>query len=214
MSKPTKGHDGIPAGLTIDAAISWIRPRLSGKRFKHTEGVAKVALELAESVGEDRFLAELGAWLHDACKEIKDHELVRMAKSFGLQLHPLEEANGHLLHGPVAAETVRAELGVGNELVLDAIRQHTLGAEAMTNQSLILYLADCLEESRPKEFTKPIWHSLYGGKSGKDANICDLEAAMLTACDLSLQYLLNDRKIIHPKTVAVRNYYLKKTARS
>ena len=67
---------GIPADLTIERARNWVSPRVSQYRFKHVEGVAQIARELAEHAGCDPFVAELGGWLHDACKEHKDKQLV------------------------------------------------------------------------------------------------------------------------------------------
>jgi len=208
-------RSGIPDELTIDFAREWMQPRVSERRFKHVRGVAAVARELAEKTNCDPFVAELGGWLHDACKEVKDKELVVRAKEFGLKLHPIEEANGHLLHGPVGALTAKKELGLTDKTLLDAIAEHTLGAIDMTELSQILFLADCLEESRSHDFTVPIWNAL-GYKiedkvSARKFNAqLDMEAAILVACDLSLQCLLEDKKVIHPKTVKVRNFYLER----
>lgn len=209
-----KKYDGIPADLTLEKAREWVAPRISVKRFKHVTGVAKVAHQLALQADCDPYLAELAGWLHDACKEVKDKELVKLAKAFGMKLTAAEEANGHLLHGPVAAETVKRDLNISNELVLNAMREHTLGAVGMTELSKVVYLADCLEESRPKDYTDPIWSSLHEGTANwsgekKSSSLpIDMDAAILTACDLGLQNLIETHRAIHPKTIDVRNYYL------
>lgn len=157
-----KTYDGIPSDFTLEKAEEWVRPRISEKRFSHVKGVAKVARELAEEVGCDVFLAELAGWLHDACKETKDRDLVIEAMQFGLQLSRLDKVSGHLWHGPVGAETIKRDLHIENELVLDAIREHTLGAVGMTELSKVVFLADCLEASRPSDYTDPIWQALRG----------------------------------------------------
>jgi len=209
-------RNGIPKNVTIESAREWVRPRVSQHRFNHVEGVAEVAGELADKAGCDKFMAELAGWLHDACKETKDKQLVVEAKEFGIKLLPVEEANGHLLHGPVAAKTVERDLGITNQLVLHAISEHTLGAVDMTIMSQVLFLADCLEASRDDSFTAPIWTALgyevhhQKSKKRKFVGPLDLDAAILVACDLSLAYLLEDKKTIHPKTVDVRNWYLNK----
>jgi len=200
---------GVPEALTIDTAREWVLPRVSNKRFKHIEGVAEVAARLADWAGVEKFPAVLAGWLHDACKEVKDHELVQMAKQFGLILHPVEEENGHLLHGPVAACVAAKELHVSNKEILAAVSEHTLGAVGMSDLSKILFLADCLEESRPKDFTEPIWYAMGANKSGlKLIGDFDLDKAILVACDLSLAHLIESGRVIHPRTVDVRNYYL------
>lgn len=207
-------HPGVPPELTIEKAREWMKPRVSAHRFRHVEGVAAVGRELAKNAGCDAFLAELGGWLHDACKEYKEKQLVEAARGFGLKLHPIEEAHGHLLHGPVGACVVREDLGVTNEEVLHGIAEHTLGAVNMTQLSQILFLADCLEESRDTDFTVPIWKALGYKIDGDDVRSrklkgdIDLDSGILVACDLSLAYLLQDKKVIHPKTVKVRNWYL------
>ena len=195
-------HEGIPENITLEFVRQWVRPRVSEKRFRHIEGVVEVARQLAHHTSNDVFLAELSGWLHDACKEVKDKELVVMARDFGLELDPILESYGHLLHGPVAAEVAKRELGVTNTEVYAAIAEHTLGAVPMSDLSKIAFLADCLEESRPKEYTDPIWKAL------DLAGTVNLEAAIVVATDEGLKYLIEDKKPIHPKTIAVRNHYL------
>lgn len=197
-------YKGIPEELTLDAARKWAKPRVSEKRFRHVEGVAAVAKEIAGLAGEDEFLAELAGWLHDGCKEWKDKDLVKVAQSFGMKLNDVEKENGHLLHGPVAAFVSREELGIKHQELLDAVSEHTLGKVGMTNLSKVVFLADCLEASRPTDFTDPIWNALKNNPK----KTADLDAAMLVACDLSLEHLISSRRVIHIKTVDVRNYFL------
>lgn len=189
--------------MTLKEAEEWVKPRVSEKRFKHILGVAKVAKQIAAAAGGDVFLAELGGILHDACKEVKDKKLVEMARDYGLKLDPILESYGHLLHGPVAAEVVKRELQIDHKELCDAIAEHTLGAVPMTNLSKVLFLADCLEESRPRSYTDPIWKAL--DVDGK----CDLDHAIVVACDQGLKYLIEDKKPIHPKAIEVRNFYLR-----
>lgn len=245
---------GVPVDLTLDSAKEWLRPRISQRRFLHTEGVVQTAHEMAKRCHADEFLAQLAGWLHDACKEIKDKELIKMAKDYGLKLHPVEEINGHLLHGPVAAELVKHELKLTNKDVLDAIAEHTLGAVGMTVLSKILFLADALEPGRSPEYCKPIWQALhpcvwpddkemplatsvhsviepdagstneshsYPGHLAARSKVygldalkltsqtpLDLDKAILAACDIGLTDLINCKRVIHPKTVKVRNAFL------
>lgn len=195
-------YDGIPENITLAFVEEWARPRISSKRFKHTEGVVSVGKEIAKAAKADVFLAQLCGWLHDACKEVKDKELVRLAREYGLELDPILESYGHLLHGPVAAEVAKRELGITNIEVYCAVAEHTLGNVPMTELSKIVFLADCLEASRPDSYTKPIWKAL---DLKGDVN---LDAAVAVASDEGLKHLIEDKKSIHPRTVAVRNFYL------
>jgi len=200
-------YDGIPESLTLKAARQFVEPRVSEKRFRHIEGVAKFAKQLAQVSAVDPFLAELSGWLHDACKHVKDKELVAMADRFGMQLHPIDREQGRLIHGPVAAYVLKEELGLTNTSVLDAISEHTLGAVPMSDLSKVTFLADCLEESRPEIYRQPILNAL---DMKGDVN---LNKAMLIALDLGLQMLIADKAVIHPRTVECRNYFLALTRR-
>lgn len=196
-------HEGVPASLTLEAARDWIRPRLTDKRYNHSCGVGEVASEIAKHSGAcDCWLAELGGILHDCCKEIKDRELVTMAQGFGLPLDPILETHGHLLHAPVGAEVAKRELKINNPELYDAIAEHTLGNVPMSGLSKVLFLADCLEESRPKNYTAPIWKAL--DLKGE----CNLERAIVVATEAGFTFLIEDGKPIHPRSVEVRNYYL------
>jgi predicted HD superfamily hydrolase involved in NAD metabolism len=195
--------------LTIEQAKKWVKPRVSEKRFRHITGVAQTARELAKEYGSEPERAELAGWLHDACKEYKDKQLVQMAHDYGLSLDRIYEENGHLLHGPIAAEVVKRELNFTDNLVLDAIRQHTLGAVEMTRLSVVVFLADAIEPGRSEDFTKPIWEALKRATDIGDEQALNL--AVRVACDMSLRDLLLQGRIIHPRTVEVRNFYTKLT---
>ncbi len=195
-------YEGIPETLTLKAARQFVEPRVSEKRFAHIEGVAKFAKKIAEASGVDPFLAELSGWLHDACKQVKDKELISMADQFGMQLHPVDRQQARLIHGPVAAYLCREELGLTNQDVLDAIAEHTLGNVPMSELSKVTFLADCLEESRPDSYRQPVLDALDLGGS------VNLNKAMLVALDLGLQMLIADKNVIHPRTVECRNYFL------
>ncbi len=205
--KKTARVPGVPSGMTLDFAREWTQPRISKKRFEHVCGVAAVGDLLAKKAGVNRLLVGLACYLHDCCKETKDKELIERARAFGLKLTAIEEVNGHLLHGPVAAQTIKAELKITNAEVLASISEHTLGNAPMSDISKVVFLADCLEESRPKDFTEPIWQALNIPVPGSNKKV-NLDRAMLVACDLSLSHLLNAGKPIHPKTVDVRNHFL------
>lgn len=195
-------YEGIPHSVTLDFVKTWVRPRNSEKRFRHTEGVAKIAKELAIKSHCDVFLAELGGWLHDACKETKDTILVQMARDLHVPFSSIEAQNGHLLHGPVAAAIARRDLGITHKELLAAIAEHTLGNAPMTQLSEILFLADCLEESRPKDYTDPIWKAL-----DIDGEI-NFDKAIVVANDLGIAHLIQSGRTIHPRAVEVRNHYL------
>ena len=195
-------YPGIPDNVTLDFVKQWVKPRNSEKRFRHIKGVVQVARDLAIRDGSDPFLAEMGGWLHDACKEWKESKLVEMAQILHVPFGPIERQQGHLLHGPVAAAIAEKELGITNRDLLAAIAEHTLGNVPMTRLSEIVFLADCLEAGRSAEYTAPIWEAL--DVEGE----LDFGRAIMVATELGMEHLIASGRPIHPRAVDVRNHYL------
>lgn len=131
-----------------EPADVFARERLSAKRYGHTLRVAETAEDLARAHGLDPGRARLAALLHDAARELSPEEFLGLADDWNLPVGEAERENPKLLHGPVAAELARRELGVGDGEVLDAVREHTTGRPGMGPLSLVLYVADKIEPAR------------------------------------------------------------------
>lgn len=205
----TKQIEGIPDSLDLGALKKWVQKRVSTKRFKHIAGVAEAGEKLANLHGIDPLPVVLACWLHDSCKEIKASELVQMAEDYAIELTDMDKKNGHILHGPVAAQVVKEKFAITSHDVLTGIAEHTLGGLSMTTVSKIVYLADTLEASRPKSLTDPIWQSLNGSDQSNQKTVdLDLDRAILKSSDLVITHLIESGKAIHPKAIAVRNHFL------
>ena len=141
---------GDPANNTalLEAADEFARSRLSEKRYRHTSRVADTAEELARIHGLDPARVRLAALLHDAAREMEPRESLRLAGEWDLLIGEPERESPKLLHGPVAAELARRELGVEDEEVLRAVRAHTVGEPGMGPLALALYVADKIEPAR------------------------------------------------------------------
>jgi predicted HD superfamily hydrolase involved in NAD metabolism len=197
----------VIAGIDVETAMSWVSQHVSEKRFHHITGVASMARNLAFYMpGCDADSAELAGWLHDSCKELKDKDLLALANEFGLHLDQVDLKNPHLLHGPVAACVCRKEFGLNDQLILDAMAEHTLGNAPMSELSQVVFLADMLEEGRPAEWTRPVWNAfdLEGARN--------FAAAIVTTCDITLGELVAAKRTIPPRMIATRNYYLAQLA--
>lgn len=131
-----------------DTAEDYARERLSEKRHAHTLRVAETAERLARLHGLDPDRARLAGLLHDSAREIGVEELLRVAERGNLQMGDFETEKPILLHGPVAARLAERDLGVRDEAVLDAVRQHTTGAPGMGPIALALFVADKIEPGR------------------------------------------------------------------
>jgi predicted HD superfamily hydrolase involved in NAD metabolism len=132
----------------LEAADALARKRLSDKRYGHTVRVADTAEGLAQIHSLDPNRTRLAALLHDAARETEPEDYLRLADEWGLAVGEPERKSPKLLHGPVAAELARRELGVEDEEVLEAVRVHTVGAAEIGALALALYVADKIEPAR------------------------------------------------------------------
>jgi predicted HD superfamily hydrolase involved in NAD metabolism len=124
-----------------------------------------------------------------------------MARAEGLDIDPVSEATPHLLHADVSALVARDTFGVKDEEVLQAIANHTLGRPGMSLLSCIVFLADSLEPGRGNT---PELEAL------RQMSYQNLDRAVWLTCDYSLKYLLEKHCLIHPRTIATRNWFLQK----
>lgn len=143
MKDRTKAH------TRLEGADAFVRARLSEKRYGHTLRVAATAEDLARAHRLEPDRARLAALLHDAAREIGGpDEFLRLAGEWNLPVGEPERESPKLLHGPVAAELARRDLGVEDADILEAIRVHTVGRPGMGPLALVLYVADKIEPAR------------------------------------------------------------------
>jgi predicted HD superfamily hydrolase involved in NAD metabolism len=187
----------------LDDAEDYARERLSGKRYAHTSRVADVAERLARIHSLDPKRARLAALLHDTAREVGKEELLRVAEEEDLYMSDFEREWPILLHGPVAAELARRDLGVEDEEVREAVRHHTTGGQGMGSLALALFVADKIEPAR----TGPNVEEL------RDLAVEDLCEAATAALEGSISY--NERRgyQTHPKSRETV-YWLKNSDRS
>ena len=165
------------------------RQRLSEKRFKHVEGVAKTAQALALQYGADPEKACIAGWLHDLERETPHSQAAAAARAAGIEDESLYK-NAMLLHGPLASCRARAEWGIEDEEVLQAEYAHTLGDDTMALFTCVLYLADGIEPGR----------SYPGVEQLRKTAQEDLYLAVEQALLGSMEHLQNSGKTPHPQS--------------
>jgi len=141
-------EDHANAHTVIENADALARCRLSDGRYAHTLRVADTAADLARIHNLDEGRARLSALVHDSARETEPEEFLRLAREWDLPIGKPERQSPKLLHGPVAAELARRELGVEDREVLEAVRAHTTGKPGMGPLALALYVADKIEPAR------------------------------------------------------------------
>ncbi len=183
---------------TYEALKARLSKLLDHERFEHSIMVMETAEVLAKRFNLDVETAKTAGLLHDAAKELSRDKILALAKAYGWEIDPVEEAHGKLLHGPASAQIVKEQFGIDNEEILNAIAYHTVGRPAMTEMDKIIYLADHIEPQR----------DYPGVEKVRELAKENLDEAIVACIDSMLTFLIQYGKPICFKTLQTRNYYL------
>lgn len=183
---------------TRERYLAYSRSRVTEKRFRHILGTEKMAVAIAERCGADPAAAQTAAILHDAFKCISKEEKCRLASKYNIIEKELIEKNPDLLHGPIAAEAVRQDLGITDPDILNSIRWHTTGRAHMSVLEKIIYSADVIEETR----------SYAGVETLREAALCDIQIGCFTIMKEVLLFLIKTDQPILGETIIAYNAML------
>lgn len=182
--------------MNREEILEAVKEAMPEKRFIHTLGVEKTALELADHYKVDRNQVSLAALLHDYAKYADKEEM--MAVMVEQKMDPkLFTYNQELWHAPVGAYFAETTFGVTDEAVLKAIACHTTGNAAMSTMDKIIYLADYTEPNR----------SFPGVYKARRLSFDSLDKAMLFALSNTITFLITKRQPIFPDTFDAYNYF-------
>lgn len=184
--------------LSEQEIVNVIGLRLSSRRFQHSLGVAQAAWDLAEHYGQNNEKAKLIGLLHDYAKGMSGQDLLTVAEENHLIGNEVDKQLPDLLHAPVGAVLVKKELGIKDQEIIKAISFHTMGSIEMSDLDKIIFLADMIEPGR----------DYPGLERLKCLAFRDLDEAMLFGLESTIKYCLEQKRILHPQTIAVRNYFL------
>ena len=177
-----------------------LEARLTKKRFRHTEGVAECAKNLALRYGADPDAAELAGWVHDCMKQEKLTAMQALVSENAAILagYPVDEymlESGNLLHGPAGAVFAAKHYGITDAAILSAVVCHTTGKPGMSVLDKILFLADYIESLRDFPGVEDIRRA-----AGKN-----LDMACIIAYDNTIRHLAEEHEYLHPLTIEGRN---------
>lgn len=187
------------SNIKREQVLAWLTEHVPQSRIEHTLRVEQMAADLARHFNLDIEKAAQSGLLHDLAKYFKPQKLLEMGRVEGLDIDSVSEAHPHLLHADVSAIVARDTFGVQDEEVLQAIANHTLGRPAMSLLSCIVFLADSLEPGRGNT---PELEDL------RQLSYQNLHRAVWRTCDYSLKFLIETHCLIHPRTIATRNWFL------
>ncbi len=171
-----------------------IKSILSEKRFNHSVGVAKRAVELARIYGVDEEKAKLIGIAHDVAKEMPKDEALRYIEENGIILDDIEKQEPSLWHSKIGAHMVVEKYGFSKDMS-QAILYHTTGNVNMNTMDKIIYIADKTEENRTYE----------GLEEGIKISNEDLDEGVYFASKRAIIYSLNKKSLIHPDTINLIN---------
>jgi nicotinate-nucleotide adenylyltransferase len=141
-----------PAKTAAKAEIARIenavRSLVSPSRFLHSRAVAALSWELCVRFGQDPDRGYLAGIAHDIAKSMDEDDLKRLAKKDGKPISRLERKKPSLLHSRAGAVLLRERFGIGDEEILAAVRDHTVGSLTMGPLEKIVYIADKIEPTR------------------------------------------------------------------
>lgn len=181
---------------SFDIAKSAVAEKLSPRSLEHSEATAAAAELIAKIYGADPRIACLAGLLHDWAREESPAYLLRRALEIGISVDPVERAVPYLLHADIGAYDLNVHFEGISPRVLGAIRHHTLGAVAMSELDMIIYVADMIEPGRRYEGVTRL-RSLVG-----NATLFELYA---NAYQMSFRQLIREHKHLHPTTVDAWN---------
>lgn len=171
---------------------------LSEKRFKHSIGVVKRAIEYAKIHEVDEDIVKRVAIIHDIAKEIPKDEIINYARKIGVNLDNVEKENLRLPHAKIGAQIGKQKYNFTEDMI-NSIKYHTTGRKEMSILEKIIYLADATEENRKYDDL-----DYYVELCKKDIN-----RAMFEVSKWTIEDLVKKSSIIHIDTVECYNYYEK-----
>lgn len=177
-----------------------VRQSQNDFRFQHTIGVMNTAVELAKRYQADVDKARIAGLLHDCAKGFSGQEKLMLCEKYGLSISEAERKNPGLLHAKLGAYLAKADYGIEDQEILDAIRWHTTGRPEMTLLDKIIYIADYIEPNRNQAPNLDEIRRLA---------LFDLDECLYTILEASLAYLKTRSEAIDPMTEQTYLYYKK-----
>lgn len=173
-----------------------VRNILSEKRFKHSEGVVKRAIEYAKVYNVDIETVKLASIAHDIAKELSAEAEQEYIYKYNIELDETEQNSHNLVHAKIGAAICKNKYGFTEDMV-NAIKFHTTGRANMSLLEKIIYLADATDLTRNYDDI-----DYYVGII-KD----DIDRGMLEVSKWVINDLLKKNRIIHLDSVRCYNYY-------
>lgn len=190
--------------MSINEIIEKLQQILSPKRFAHSIHVMEASLVLADKYGEDADKAALAGLVHDCARDLMKTETFALCSKYGIIADDIMQSQPELLHGKVGAYLARDLFGIDCPRILTAVSEHTMGKEGMDKLCSIVFIADYIEAGR----------NYSGVEDIRKAAEESLEKAVVAGLDNTIGHILAKGCLLHPQTVATRNWALKQVMKA
>lgn len=184
-------------GAKADA--DWLRchalRELGNHRLVHTLGCEYEAVRLARRWGADEEKARIAAILHDCTKAIDFDGQLKICAEYGITEHGMGKEQYKLFHAITGAAVAQREYAAEPDVV-SAIRWHTTGRPNMTTLEKVIYIADFIEPGR----------NFLGVEKVRSLAYRDLDAALLSGFELSLEEVRASGAVPHEDTINAMEY--------
>ena len=176
--------------------------KLPESLLAHIQRARCVGKEISSMHGIDFFSVDLAIATHDLAKNLNGKELIDGCKKMCIEISSDYLLVPKLLHGPLAAAWLKYKFGVSDAYVIDAVKYHTTGYSNMNPVAKVVFLADKLDKEKIKR----------NPKLEKVLSVVetDLDGAILAYMNILIESLVDQNFIIHPYSIACRNYLLQK----
>ncbi|MFA5482064.1 MAG: bis(5'-nucleosyl)-tetraphosphatase (symmetrical) YqeK [Bacilli bacterium] len=171
------------------------------ERFAHTIRVMEMAEKIIKSnnLNIDLNKAKIAALIHDYAKFYDSKELLAYAREYKLNCKDFKN-NYKVLHALVGPIIIRKELNIYDEDILDAVKYHTTGNEALSPLSMLIYVSDFVEEGR----------DFFEAKKFREIALKDYIFAGAKISEFTIDLLKKKNYSIHPNTIKMYEYYKNK----
>ena len=188
-------------GNTLEEKIlHYLYHNLLPKRNYHTLCVTELAVKLARYYNENVYNIQTAALLHDCAKEMSLNQMRKYIEKNNLKIphyNFVVSVLPQVLHSYIGSDIAKKKFGIKNEIILNAIKHHTIGRVGMSNCEKILFVADALSEDRKYKNKYKYNKILFDG----------LDTIFKLVLYNKINYVISNFKTLHPDIVSIWNYY-------
>lgn len=168
------------------------------ERFNHSIRVMGMVekIIISNNLDIDINKAKTAALIHDYAKLFTTAELLNIANKDKFNLSDFNN-NYKVLHALVGPYFIKNELKIFDEEILDAVKYHATGNESLSPLSMLIYVADFVEEGRTFTYSKKF----------REIAMRDYIQAGAGISEFTIRMLKKNNMGIHPNTIKMYEYY-------